>query len=343
MVEAKNNYDMNTEINSSQALKIGILASVFFTILIWVTDQLWLQEPILLPKPEGIAFWYKWQLLEPSFMSRLTAWILFLFHQCSIWWLIYKAQQSQPKYTSGLHWFNIAALMVNAIFILLHLIQTSIWYDGLAQDVTEVSAQWSVIVLLFVVLIMENHRRGMFFGKPLNFVTAAAHGLRKYHGYYFSWATIYTFWYHPMLMTQAHIFGFFYMFLLLLQGSLFFTRAHLNSNWTTFVEVMVVIHALMVALMIGHNWPMFVFGFLGIFMVTQLYGLPISQKMRMFLWALFLAFYFLVYNFQEWENFYEIIFITSTEWGCAMLLSALILFFQSDFIKNLFNTKKIQS
>ena len=334
---------MNTDINSAKALKIGILASLFFTVLIWITDQLWFQEPILLPKPEGISFWYKWQLLEPTVISRLTGWILFLLHQCSIWWLIYKAQQSKPKYTAGLHWFNIAAHIINAVFILLHLIQTSIWYDGLAQDVTEVSAQWSVIVLLFVVLIMENQRRGMFFGKPLSFVTAAAHGLRKYHGYYFAWATIYTFWYHPMIMTQGHIFGFFYMFLLLLQGSLFFTRAHLNSIWTTFVEVMVVIHALMVALMIGHNWPMFVFGFLGIFMVTQLYGLPISQKMRMLLWALFLAFYFLVYNFQEWENFYEIIFITSTEWGCAMLLSALILFFQSDFIKNLFTAKKIQS
>ena len=343
MVQSKLIYTMNTKINSAKALKIGIAASFFFTILIWVTDQFWFQDHTLLPKPEGIAFWYKWQLLEPSFMSRLTVWVLFLLHQCSIWWLIYKAQQSQPKYIAGLHWFNIAALIINAVFILLHLLQTAIWYDGLAQDVTEVSAQWSVIVLLFVVLIMENQRRGMFFGKPLNFVTTAAQGLRKYHGYYFAWATIYTFWYHPMVMTQGHIFGFFYMFLLLLQGSLFFTRAHLNSKWTTFVEVMVVIHALMVAVMIGHNWPMFVFGFLDIFMVTQLYGLPISQKMRMFLWALFLAFYFVVYNAQEWENFYEIIFITSTEWGCAMLLSALILFFQSDFIKNLTTTKKTQS
>ena len=39
---------------------------------------------------------------------------------------------------------------------------------------------------------------------------------RKYHGYYFAWAIIYTFWYHPMEITGGHLLGFFYMFLLLL-------------------------------------------------------------------------------------------------------------------------------
>ena len=75
---------------------------------------------------------------------------------------------------------------------------------------------------------MENQRRGMFLGKKIGFVSNAAVSIRKYHGYYFAWATIYTFWYHPMVGTQGHLMGFLYMFLLLLQGSLFFTRMHLN-------------------------------------------------------------------------------------------------------------------
>ena len=337
------NTSMSNNISSSLALKLGITFSFLFSGLIWLTDLLWLQEPLLLPKPDGIPFWYKWQLLNPDFISRSSAWGLYLGHQIVIWWLIFKAQASKPKYISGLHWFNVAALIANALFISLHLLQTHLFYDGLAQDVTEQSAQYSVIVLLVVVLMMENQRRGLFFGKPLDFVTRASQGLRKYHGYYFAWATIYTFWYHPMVMTQGHLLGFFYMFLILLQGSLFFTRAHLNPKWTIFVEVMVVIHAVLVALMNSHNWPMFLFGFLGVFMVTQMYGLPLSQKMRWLLWSLFIGLIVVVYNFKGWEQSYEVIFVAGTEWAFVILVSGLILFFQSAFIKKLAPQKKTKS
>ncbi len=142
---------MSNSISSSLALKLGIAFSLLFSGLIWLADILWMQEPLLLPKPDGIAFWYKWQLQNPDFISRSSAWVLYFGHQIIIWWLIFKAQASKPKYISGLHWFNIAALLANAFFVTLHLVQTHIFYDGLAQDVTEQSAQWSVIVLLVVV------------------------------------------------------------------------------------------------------------------------------------------------------------------------------------------------
>ncbi|GIT33953.1 MAG: hypothetical protein Ct9H300mP4_02720 [Gammaproteobacteria bacterium] len=130
------------------------------------------------------------------------------------------------------------------------------------------------------------------------------------------------------------------MFLILLQGSLFFTRAHLNPKWTIFVEVTVVVHALLVALMNSHNWPMFLFGFLGVFMVTQMYGLPLSQKMRWLLWSLFIGLIIAVYNFKGWETSYEVVFVAGTEWASAILLAGLILFLQSDFIKKLLFLKK---
>ena len=206
--------------------------------------------------------------------------------------------------------------------------QTGFWYDGLAQDVLEISAQWSVIILLFMVLIMENQRRGMFFGKKIGFVSNAAISVRKYHGYYFAWATIYTFWYHPMVGTQGHLMGFLYMFLLLLQGSLFFTRMHLNPKWTIFLEASVVLHALLVALMSGHNWPMFLFGFLGVFVVTQMYGLPISQRMRWLIWIIFTGIFIGVYNYRGWETWHEIFFVSGTLWGCAIIFAGLILLIQ---------------
>jgi len=124
------------------------------------------------------------------------------------------------------------ALAASAFFILLHFVQTHIWYDGLAQDVSIFSSQGSVIVLLVWVLLMENNRRGMFFGKKLPIKQEIIRFARKYHGYFFAWATIYTFWYHPMVNTSGHLIGFLYMFLLMLQGSLFFTRIHTNRWWT---------------------------------------------------------------------------------------------------------------
>ena len=87
--------------------------------------------------------------------------------------------------------------------------------------------------------------------------------------------------------------------------------------------------------MSGHNWPMFLFGFLGVFVVTQMYGLPLSQKMRWMIWSAFIGLVITVYSFRGWETSYEVIFIAGTEWACAILLSGLILFIQSDFIKNL--------
>ena len=67
-------------------------------------------------------------------------------------------------YTGSLHRFNVLALAANAVFIGFHFVQTQVWYDGLAQDVHEATAQWSVIILLIAVLLMENKRRGLVFG-----------------------------------------------------------------------------------------------------------------------------------------------------------------------------------
>jgi hypothetical protein len=85
----------------------------------------------------------------------------------------------------------------------------------------------------------------------------------------------------------------------------------------------------------GDNWPMFLFGFLGVFMVTQMYGLPLSQKMRWLLWSLFIGLIIVVYSFEGWETSYEVVFVAGTEWASAILVAGLILFLKSDFIKKL--------
>ena len=79
-----------------------------------------------------------------------------------IWGTIYWAQErSNRKYTSTLKPFNFIALGINAVFVLSHYAQTAIFYDGIAQDLPSWTSQGAVIMMLFVIMMMENRRRGL--------------------------------------------------------------------------------------------------------------------------------------------------------------------------------------
>lgn len=299
----------------------GILFSLLFTALIWVAGQRLAAVPHL---PDSGPLWYYWILPTPTFWTRATAWGLYLAHQVALWGLIYYAQTRPHRYTTGLHKVNIVALAVNALFIVLHFVQTHIWYDGLAQDVSILSSQGSVIVLLVWVLLMENNRRGMFFGKPLPIRQEIVRFARKYHGYFFAWATVYTFWYHPMEPTSGHLIGFFYTFLLLLQGSLFFTRIHVNRWWTFAQEAIVLAHGTLVAVMQGNGiWPMFAFGFGGIFVITQMHGLGLSLRTRALLLAGYVASALWVYSGRGFDKLDEIIRIPVIDYLAVIVLALL--------------------
>ncbi|MDH3977341.1 MAG: hypothetical protein OEU86_02405 [Gammaproteobacteria bacterium] len=272
---------MQRTFNTNKTLWVGIAFSFAFVVLIKVAGDLWLPPRDFAADNPDVMMWYLWQLREPSFWSRFTAWGFYAVHQLSIWYLIWRAQTGKLKYTNALHWENVAALAVNAFFICVHLLQSLVWYDGLAQDVPEWTSQASVALMLFVILMIENSRRGLVFGYKAPLGEDVTRMVRKYHGYYFSWAILYTFWYHPMETTLGHLAGFLYMFLLMLQGSLFFTRAHVNPRWTIWAEISVVGHAVMVAYVAGHmGWAMFLAGFTGVFLITQMHGLGFSRATR---------------------------------------------------------------
>ena len=201
----------------------------------------------LVLEPDRGDMWYFWQLHEPTAITRLAAWLPFSLHWIAMWYLISRGRSARPKYVLGLHSFNLQAIAVNAFFILLHIAQTKIFYDGLAQDTHEATSLGSVVIMLFAIMLMENKRRGLLFGHKFEFMYEAGEVVRRYHGYYFSWAIIYTFWYHPVELTQGHLAGFSYMFLLFLQGSLFFTRMHVNRWWTMSLELLFVVHGALVA------------------------------------------------------------------------------------------------
>ena len=213
---------------------------------------------------------------------------------------------------------------MNALFILLRILQTHLWYDGLAQDVSIWSSQASVAIMLIWVLLMENNRRGMFFGKPLPLSKEIIRFARKYHGYFFAWATVYTFWYHPTIATSGHLIGFFYMFLLLLQGSLFFTRIHVNRWWTFFQEAIVLVHGALVAVMQGNNmWPMFAFGFGGILVITQMHGLKLKNWFKWIILGTYLGLALLVYSRKGLGMIHQITWIPLIDYLLVLVLAGI--------------------
>lgn len=313
-----------SNVKATTALWSGIVFSFVFTGIIWWTGQLLASVPH--PIDQGPS-WYYWQMAEPNLWATLTAWGFYAAHQIGMWVLIYAAQKQKTRYSANLHPMNIAALGLNALFIVLHLVQTHMWYGALAEDVSIFSSQGSVIIMLVMILLMENQRRGMFFGKKVQWgwVKEAGQWARQYHGYIFAWATIYTFWYHPTENTQGHLIGFLYMFLLMVQSSLFFTRAHVNRWWTFTLEALVLVHGTLVALYQGNDlWPLFAFGFGGIIVITQMHGLRLPRIAKWAILLIYVGLVLITYSSAGWNRLNEIIRIPLIEYLSALVLAMLI-------------------
>lgn len=288
-----------------------------------------LSEIELLPD-QGFA-WYYWKLPVQTLAGQLSAWGFYILHQCFFWGLIWWAQKNRDKLRDRrrLHPINIIGLLGTAVFALLHYAQTAIWYDGLAQDTSVFSSQASVILLLVLVLMIEAPRRGLVFGGGGRWLSGIRPILIQYHGYYFAWAITYTFWFHPMEATAGHIAGFFYTLLLMIQGAMAFTRVHTNKWWTFVLEASVLIHGVIVALTAGQDfWTMFFFGFLTIFVVTQMHGLGLSRLIRAALAAFWLVAIVFVYQAKGWEHANEVLRIPAIDYLLVAALGGVMLLVQ---------------
>ncbi len=254
-----------------------------FAFSIVVTGAIWLVSPLLEPfrqtlLPDTGASWYYWKLPKPELWASVSMWVLYLAHQVTVWYLIARLKTEPRPKPGRIGRINLYLLIANGVFVLLHLVQSVLFYDAIAQFTPVFSSQGSVIVMLVMMLILLNGRRGLFFGKRVSLPPLGVSVTQSVHGYYIAWAIVYTFWFHPMESTMGHLLGFFYMFLLMGQMSLARTRLHTKIGWITFLEVFVAFHGAVVAILQGNGmWPMFFFGFLAMFIVTQLYGVSINR------------------------------------------------------------------
>jgi len=263
--------------NLKKTVVITLISALIMVALIYLSSlTLDRFRDTLLPDT-GFA-WYYWKLPEFALWASVSAWILYIAHQITAWVLIAKISKQGQMDAGKASRLNIIFLVVNVVFILLHIAQTMIFYDGLAQTVPVISSQGSVIVMLVMMLILMNSRRGLFFGKKLKTPKGAQKWIFKSHGFYIAWALVYTFWFHPTEGTLGHLMGFFYMFLLMTQMALANTSFHNESKWITVLEVYVAVHGAVVAIEAGNGmWPMFLFGFLFMFVFTGAYGIIKSK------------------------------------------------------------------
>ncbi|MFX0106245.1 MAG: hypothetical protein ACFE75_12265 [Candidatus Hodarchaeota archaeon] len=296
---------------------IGLLIfSLIEVILIFLLEPfLRMNFPTLNPDtgPED----YYWTLNTRDALTMIITWTFYGAHQSSVWIVIYWAHMNYRNKTlddkKTLKYIaTMAVIMVS--FTLLHLLQTQVWYDGLAQDVPILTSQGSVIVMLSILLVMQNSKRGLFFGKKENKLMRpeVAKTFMTSHQIIFSWALVYTFWFHPMDSSPALLSGFFFMGLLFIQMTLAYTRIHLNKWWLLIVESYVTIHATIVAIAqwldFGSDppmWPMFLLGFLAMIVFTYIHGLGLKNWVRWLIvvsYAVFLVFIYLPLPFGFGRN-----------------------------------------
>ena len=317
-----------------KALRYAVIVSLGFVLLTWLLSlTLERFQSILLP--DAGAAWYYWKLPHPEIWASITMWVLYAAHQALVWGLVYRLKH-QPSVPSGrIGRVNFWLLVVNAVFIALHLLQTTLFYDGLAQYVPVMSSQGSVIVMLVMILILMNRQRGLFFGKRAKLPAQGVALVGKTHGYYIAWAVIYTFWFHPMEGTWGHLLGFFYLFMLMTQLSLARTGWHTRIGWVTFLEAFVAIHGAVVAMQAGNGmWPMFFFGFLMMFVVTQMFGVVTHKVARAGIAASYTCLVLLTYGgvFRNlftgtsvgWASIHQITWIPVILYGLVFVLAWLL-------------------
>ena len=199
--------------------------------------------------------YYPWISKDVTIAGFVTSWLGYILHQFGLFYIMYRAQKvrdaGEINWSDDRNKYTTIAFAFNMNMAALKFIQSHVFYDGLAASVPEVAAQCSVIFFLIFAVMLEMPRRGLFFGSvkrlPL-FNIAAKAFVRKYHGYFMAFGTIFNFWYHPTEGSLGHYLGFFNQLIFILQSSLLFTRLHRDRNWTFLVETCVLVHSLTTAL-----------------------------------------------------------------------------------------------
>jgi hypothetical protein len=306
------------EMKATALFKMSMVIFSLITIVTAILTPMLVTRFYPLPPDSGSA-WYFWQLASSTKAARVSYWLGFALHLTAAGWILFKGRQVKPEDKNGITKYNLMMYNVNIVFVLLHLLQTHIWYDGLAKDVPIWTSQGSVIVMLIFILYLMIPVRGLFWGRKFAPPKKMLELVKRWHGPYISLALIYTFWFHPMEGNWGLLSGFIYMFLLFTQQNLFKTRIHYSKSWIVLLEFFVVIHGTLITVYKEMEiWPMFLFGFLVMFFLTQIHTWKLKPAHAWSALAGFILSILLVYGFvRGFSHVYEVLFIPVALYGGA--------------------------
>ena len=193
--------------------------------------------------------------------------------------------------------------------MLLHLLQTHLKYDGIAQDAAELCPIIATVLSLVVLAMMQQTERGLVFGYRLEGETfiALTNIARRFHPYIVGWDVVFTFWYHPMEGGWHHSPGFFSLFCILIQGCLLFTTAHLNPVWRVALELMGFPHAIYVEYSHSERcrWKMFLTGVLITPLVVHFHIFKLSVATTTALLIGYFSLVLFLYRNMPWNRWSE--------------------------------------
>ncbi len=281
-------------------------------------------DPIVSDQPLALKngpFDYFWQLKERSSSIMIMVWFWFLVHFFGNALLFQLRRADNNLKKMQFSQYNIYLLLFNGSLILIHILHSVIFYDMFAQDFPSYTSQISVIIMLVILLLIQNSKRGFIFGIKLQ-NQKALNLLYKIHGPIFLLALTYTLWFHSFINTIGHIVGFFYMYLLFIQVSYTGTKIHYNGKWVAFLEAFVLFHGTSVAIFNQNSslWSMFFFGFLFMFIASQMYSFTKNKTLIVTISIMYLILTITYYFSTSIININEIIRIPVIEYGLALII-----------------------
>ena len=175
-------------------------------------------------------------LKHPDTWSCSLVWSLYICHQVFHWSMLLYAR-CYLRTSHKLQPFHYWMAGVNLLFILLHLAQTHLTYDGLACNKND--AFLHVLFLSMLIHIAESDRRGLFF---CNSFYSASSRLRKLAKevlpFYFSMVILFSFWHHPLDGTPVLIARLVFELIFIVYSCLVRTLLFENKYWMLFLELL---------------------------------------------------------------------------------------------------------
>ena len=113
--------------------------------------------------------------------------------------------------------------------------------------------------------------------------------------------------------------------MLMLQSSLFLTRSHLNKWWRLLLELMVVPHGVFVAInQEGNIWPMFLFGFATVFLLTQMHSSLFTRGQRVFFTVVYFSAFVILYGGKPFHRLNEPLRIPFIDYLGVLFLAGIL-------------------